>query len=117
MDPKPYVKVLEKSSSAVILEGLGAGNLPALTDEWIDFISRLRAINTLVFMTSQSPHGTVDLNLYTCGRKAESAGAMSLGDMTVEAALVKLMLLSANFKDQKKIETLMRRSLAGEISE
>jgi L-asparaginase len=117
MDPKPYVKMYENSANAILLEGLGAGNLPALTDEWIEFILRLRANNIVVFMTSQSPHGTVDLQLYTCGRKAKSAGAISLRDMTVEAALVKLMLLSANFKDPNTVETLMQSSLAGEITE
>ena len=44
------------------------------------------------------------------------AGAVSLGDMTIEAALVKLMLLSANFNDRNKIEQVMLRALAGELS-
>ena len=68
-------------------------------------------------MTSQSSHGKVNLQLYDCGRQAERAGAVSLGDMTGEAALVKLMLLQANFKDAKKVEKLMQTSLAGEITE
>jgi len=117
MDPNQYKEIIENSSTAIILEGLGAGNLPALTNNWIDFISQLRENNKLVFMVSQSPHGFVDFELYTCGRQAESAGAISLKDMTVEAAIVKLMLLTANIEDQREIESLMQRSLAGEVSE
>jgi L-asparaginase len=117
LDPNPYLKIIENSSIGIIIEGLGAGNLPALTNEWLYFISGLRKNDKLVFMASQSSHGTVDLKLYTCGRQAESAGVISLKDMTVEAALVKLMLLSANFKDQKKVEILMQKPLAGEVSD
>jgi L-asparaginase len=120
LDPMPYLGILEKSSRGIILEGLGAGNLPALNNGWFDFISELKRNNILVFMTSQSPHGTVDLQLYNCGRLAESAGAISLRDMTVEAALVKLMLLSANFEAEGKgagnIARFMQMSLAGEIT-
>ena len=68
-------------------------------------------------MASQSPHGSVDLELYNCGRQAELAGAISLKDMTVEAAIVKLMLLSANFENQVKIESIMKQSIAGEVSD
>jgi len=117
LNPKLYLKIFEKSANGIILEGLGAGNLPALTDDWITFISRLKENNTLVFMTSQSFHGKVNLQLYDCGRQAETAGAVSLGDMTGEAALVKLMLLQANFKDPQKVEKLMQTSLAGEITD
>ena len=67
-------------------------------------------------MVSQSPHGSVDLGLYASGRKAEKAGVISLRDMTVEAAIVKLMLLAGNFDDQTRIGELMQVSLAGEIS-
>ena len=67
-------------------------------------------------MSSQSPHGAVDLELYACGRQANSAGAVSLSDMTMEAALVKLMLLTGNFDDQVRVAELMEISLAGEIS-
>jgi L-asparaginase len=117
LDPKPLQKLIEQTSRAVILEGLGAGNLPDLSNDWMEFISELRAKNILVFITSQSPHGSVDLQLYNCGRQAESAGAISLRDMTIEAAIVKLMLLLANFKDHVKISQLMQNHLAGELSD
>ena len=117
MDPHLYKGVIRNSSTVIILEGLGAGNLPFLTNNWIKFIGQLKENNKLVFMASQSPHGSVDLEIYNCGRQAESAGAISLKDMTVEAAIVKLMLLSANFEDQVKIESIMKQSIAGEVSD
>jgi L-asparaginase len=116
LDLKLFKSLIESGIRAVILEGLGAGNLPALDSAWIDFISELRAQNILLFMSSQSPHGAVDLDLYSCGRQAKAAGAISLRDMTIEAALVKLMLLTGNFEDQVRVAELMQVSLAGEIS-
>jgi L-asparaginase len=70
----------------------------------------------LVFICSQSPHGTVDLNLYESGRKALEAGAVPLGDMTLESALVKLMLAGANFSGRKKKKDIMMCPVAGELS-
>lgn len=117
LNPQPFFTIFEKSAKAIILEGLGSGNLPALSGEWMEFISHMKANNTLVFIASQSAHGKVNLQLYESGRQAESAGAVSLGDMTVEAGLVKLMLLSANLNDPEKIEELMQKSLVGELTE
>jgi len=88
LDPYPFYKIIDHSVRAIVLEGLGAGNLPVLDNKWIDFISDLRNRGVLVFMLSQSPHGSVDLRLYASGRQAEEAGVISLRDMTVEAALV-----------------------------
>ena len=116
LDLKPYNSLFDTNLRAIILEGLGAGNLPALSSEWMDFIADLKALGILVFMSSQSPHGSVDLELYSSGRQAKSAGAISLKDMTIEAALVKLMLLMRNFDDQPKIAELMQIPLAGEIT-
>lgn len=56
------------------------------------------------------------MNLYASGRKAVEAGVISLEDMTLEAALVKLMLLTGNYKDQDRVGELMQESLAGEIT-
>jgi L-asparaginase len=116
LEPKPFRVLIKQSSRALILEGLGAGHLPAVTDDWIDLIINLNKNNILVFMVSQSPHGSVNLHLYESGRKAESAGVISLRDMTIEAALVKLMLLTGNFDSQTKVAELMQTSLSGEIS-
>jgi L-asparaginase len=116
LDPRPYHSLIDHSLRAIVLEGFGAGNLPAINNEWIDFITMVRRKNILVFMTSQSHHGSVDLKLYGSGRKAEKAGAISLKDMTVEAALVKLMLLAGNYSDQERVLKLMQVSLAGEVT-
>lgn len=116
LDAEAHIKLLDDSIQAVILEGLGAGNLPTLKTNWIRFIKTAHHRKKLIFITSQSPHGTVDLNLYACGRQAENEGARSLKDMTIEAALVKLMILLANFEDLSQVQEFMLKPIAGEIS-
>jgi L-asparaginase len=116
LDPRKFIPLFDHSFKAIILEGFGAGNLPDMTKDWIDFISVAVLKQKLVYIGSQSSHGRIDLQLYSCGQQAEQAGALSLGDMTIEAALVKLMILLANFEDLEKVKKYMMVSLAGEIT-
>jgi L-asparaginase len=112
-----FLPLLNERLRAVVIDGFGAGNLPAVTDEWFDFIALARQMDKLVFVGSQSAHGRSDLSLYAAGRLAQKAGASSLTDMTREAALVKLMLLLGNMADQDRVLHYMLSPLAGESGE
>jgi L-asparaginase len=115
-DYQPYLHFLESHISGIIIKGFGSGNLPQLSTDWISFVDKAVRQGKSIFISSQSPHGNVDLTLYECGRKAMDAGAISLGDMTSETAVVKLMLLAANIEGKFGIEKKMIESFAGEIS-
>ncbi len=117
LNPDTYNKLLTDTIRAIVIEGFGSGNLPATGSDWIKFISAAVDKNILVYLGSQSPHGITDLNVYACGRQAQDVGALSLGDMTTEAALVKLMLLLGNRDEMDTVRRLMDRSLAGELSD
>jgi L-asparaginase len=117
LNPDSYQSILDSNIKSIILEAYGAGNLPVDSPDWIPFIEKTKIAGKSVFVISQSAHGAVDLELYLCGRRALEAGAISLGDMTLEAAIVKLMILQANENDQLKIEERMRQSIAGEIKD
>jgi len=117
LNPQFYKQVFRSNTKSVILEAYGAGNLPVTEPNWIPFIAELKSSGKSVYIMSQSAHGKIDLELYECGRQAQEAGSVSLGDMTLETAIVKLMILQANEKDQKKIEDMMIRSYVGEITE
>jgi len=117
LDFKPFINIIESDISSIILSGFGAGNIPDQNPDWIRFVELATKNNKLVFISSQSPHGMVDLDLYECGRKAREAGAHGLMDMTLETAVVKMMLLNANYKDNDKIRQIMIQPIAGEVSE
>jgi len=117
LNPQFYEYLFRSKNKSVILEAYGAGNLPVTEPNWIPFIAELKRSGKSVYIISQSAHGRVDLELYECGRQALDAGIVSLRDMTLETAIVKLMILQANEKEQNKIENMMTYSYAGEITE
>ena len=114
---EPFLPFLDSECKGIIIKGFGSGNLPDVSAKWISFVEKAINRGKSVYIGSHSQHGNVDLELYECGRRAKEAGAISLGDMTGEAAVVKLMLLTANFKGKYGIEKRMRASIAGEISQ
>ena len=86
-------------------------------EQWIRFIKKAILDNIPVFIASQAYHGIIDLNQYVCGKLSKEAGAVATGDMTVETALVKLMLLFGNFQKREEIISYFSRSLAGELTQ
>lgn len=109
--------VINNNVKAIIIEGFGAGNIPSKINNWIPFIEKCVKADKIVVIGSQSPHGNIDLELYKSGKDAQSAGALSMRDMTFEAALVKLMLLLGNFSETELINKYFNLSIAGELSD
>jgi L-asparaginase len=67
-------------------------------------------------MISQARCNSVNLGLYEAGAEAARLGVISGGDMTPEAAVVKLMHVLAHVKGLPAIRDAMERDLAGERS-
>lgn len=116
LDPKCFDKNILKKTKAIIIEGFGAGNLPSHEYNWIPFIEKCVKLEKVVVIGSQSPHGNIDLELYKSGKDAQTAGAISMHDMTFETAVVKLMLLFGNFTDLNLIKEYFNTSIAGEMN-
>jgi L-asparaginase len=98
----------------LVLEAYGAGNGP--TEGW--FLDPLRAAverGVTVVVTTQCRAGGVVRGLYAGGSALLDAGAVSGGDMTFEAALTKLMVLSDRH-DPDEVRRLMQVDLAGELT-
>jgi len=108
--------LIDEKVKAVVIEGFGSGNIPELDEKWLNLIKKLRKQDNLVLITSQCQHGTVDLSLYENGIKALNAGAISAGDITTEAAIVKLMFLLASEKNYDNIKLKMQNPYCGELS-
>ena len=98
----------------LVLEAYGAGNGP--TEQW--FLDPLRAAadrGVTVVVTTQCGAGSVVGGLYASGSALLAAGAVPGGDMTFEAALTKLMVLTDRH-DVDDVRRLMQQDLAGELS-
>lgn len=100
---------------AVIIEAFGSGNIPMKGDyNMMPFIKKCREQNCQVIITSQAPYDAVDLNQYKSGRTAKNLGAISAGEMTTEATIIKSMhLLGLKLADDE-FKAQFRANLVGE---
>jgi L-asparaginase len=92
LDPALVRGAIRAGVRGLVLEAYGTGNLPHLSGSLIGAVEEARERGVPVVVVSQCPHGFVDMDQYAGGAAAEAAGAISGGDMTVEAALAKLMV-------------------------
>ncbi len=108
--------ISNKSCQGVVLEAFGSGNVPSLDDSVIGMIRLAKKLNKPVVIVSQCPHGQVDLGLYQTGIDARRAGAISAGDMTQEATVVKLMHGLGLRLSGPKLQKYFNQNICGERS-
>lgn len=113
---EPLAALAQTSIRAVLVQAFGVGNLPVVDRAIIDAVSALVNAGIVVAIGSQSMHGRVDLQLYAGGRLAADAGAVGIGDMTVEAASVKLMYLLGTYGSAAEVRARLLVPLAGEVT-
>ncbi len=102
-----------RSMKALVIETFGSGNAPSAA--W--FINLLRnaiGAGLLILNISQCPGGMVIQGKYETSKALEEIGVISGGDMTLEAAVTKLMLLLGEYGVSKTKE-LVSKPIAGEM--
>lgn len=117
LDPAIPMSILPRVKG-LVLEAYGAGNFPAskqLGRSLTPVFAEAHALGVPVLVVSQAPRNGVDLSLYESGTFAREHGAISGGDMTVSAAVVKLMHGLAHHSGDA-LHQYLKRSVAGERS-
>tara|TARA_R110000868_G_scaffold304437_17_gene565283 strand:- start:13438 stop:14433 length:996 start_codon:yes stop_codon:yes gene_type:complete len=103
---------------AIIVRSFGSGNFPMKGEfNLLPFLEKCSENNVIVIFISQADYDSVNLSKYPAGRIALKAGAISGSDMTLEAALTKMMWLLGNYEDKEIIKKLFQKNLAGELTE
>lgn len=83
-DLDPSIITFLSRYKKVIIEGYGSGGIPIRLEK---VVQKLIHSGTKVYITTQCLSGTVKLDKYEVGRRAEAMGAVSLGHRTIEDAI------------------------------
>lgn len=104
----------------LVVEAYGAGNFPVSRQSMRSLLPvflEARRRQLPVVVVSQALKNGVQLGLYESGAAARKAQAISGGDMTPAAALVKLMHGLAYHSTPSALERYFQASVAGEMTE
>jgi L-asparaginase len=88
--------------------------MPHLAGSLIPALEEARDRGVPVLVVSQCLRGFVDMGAYAGGAEARGAGAISGGDMTVEAAIAKLMIGLARYPDPAALRRWLEADIVGE---
>ncbi|BBH48310.1 asparaginase [Pseudomonas sp. KU43P] len=106
--------VLDTGVQGLILECYGSGTGPSDDQALLDVLRAARQRGVMLVAISQCPEGSVVFDTYAAGNRLRSAGLVSGGGMTREAALGKLFALLGAGLDVETAELWFALDLCGE---
>ncbi len=99
----------------VVLRSFGSGNAP--TVEWLYQVLKQAGDRGIVTVNiSQCATGAVEMGRYDTSINLQKAGVVSGYDMTLEAAVTKLMHLLGNYDDPQEVRQKFQESFCGEVT-
>ncbi|GAB3937857.1 asparaginase [Larkinella terrae] len=99
----------------LVLESYGAGNAP--TETWfLHALEHAVERGLTIFNVSQCDGGRVTQGRYQTSKHLDKIGVLSGSDITMEAAITKLMFLLANEADPERLKKRLIEPICGEMS-
>jgi L-asparaginase len=106
--------LLGSGVQGLLLECYGSGTGPADDAELLGALKAAHERGVVLAAISQCPHGHIEFGVYAAGSALASAGLVSGGGMTREAALGKLFALLGAGLNQVEVERWFALDLCGE---
>lgn len=116
LDPALLLHALERGVRGLVLEAYGTGNLPALGGSLLGVIEEASRRGVPCLVVTQCPRGSVLLERYKGAIAAARAGAIPGGDLTVEAAVAKMMIALGRHQTPEEVRAYLERDVIGERS-
>lgn len=107
--------MMESNIDGIIFEAFGPGNMPFMEESLMPFLAWCRKKKIPVVVLSQMEHGVTDFTAYEAGDQVRKNGAISGGDMTIEACTTKFMHCLASKKKISEARKCMETDIAGEL--
>lgn len=102
---------------AAVVMAYGSGDIPTLWPEWLEVFREAHDNGMIVATVTQCKRGPIELGIYETSALLLELGFVAAADITLEAALCKLMVLLGDPDlTQQEIEDAFQRALAGEQS-
>ncbi len=116
LDAQVLDNLLQTPLQGLILEAYGSGNGPSNNQPFLETLKRATDRGVVIVNLSQCRHGSVSQDDYATGQALSRAGLVSGCDMTIEAALTKLMYLFSHDHGVDEVRRLMSQNLVGELT-
>jgi L-asparaginase len=108
--------LLQRPLKGIILETFGDGNGPTDNREFLNAIEEANENGMVILGCTQCLHGGMTQTSYATGTALTQAGVIPGRDMTIEAALTKMLFLFSQNLTVDEIKQQVGRNLVGELT-